>query len=137
MRLQSSTRSSSASTTEPSVGCPVRGSYRHSSRATQRPRNSSLRQICGQVSRLIRSSTPHRIYGRRRAVKKGVWQCENRHSFVQHDDARPLPRASPPAVTTLDWTPESWRTKVDSQAVAYEDTAALEAASARMRELPP
>ena len=29
-------------------------------------------------------------------------------------------------MTTLDWTPESWRTKVDSQAVAYEDAPALE-----------
>ena len=52
MRLHSATRSSSASTTTPSAGWAVRGSYLQSSRATHRPRNSSLRQICGHVNRL-------------------------------------------------------------------------------------
>jgi len=40
-------------------------------------------------------------------------------------------------VTTLPWTPESWRTKVDAQAIAYDDDAALATAYARLRELPP
>ncbi|HEY3816502.1 MAG TPA: 3-deoxy-7-phosphoheptulonate synthase class II [Polyangiaceae bacterium] len=40
-------------------------------------------------------------------------------------------------MTTPPWTPESWRTKVDAQAIAYDDDAALAAAYARLRELPP
>jgi 3-deoxy-7-phosphoheptulonate synthase len=40
-------------------------------------------------------------------------------------------------VTTQPWTPETWKSKVDAQAVAYDDTAALDAACARLRELPP
>jgi 3-deoxy-7-phosphoheptulonate synthase len=40
-------------------------------------------------------------------------------------------------VTPLPWTPETWKSKVDAQAVAYDDTAALEAACTRLRELPP
>jgi 3-deoxy-7-phosphoheptulonate synthase len=39
--------------------------------------------------------------------------------------------------TTPPWTPESWRSKVDAQAIAYDDAAALDAAYARLRELPP
>jgi 3-deoxy-7-phosphoheptulonate synthase len=39
-------------------------------------------------------------------------------------------------VNPLPWTPESWRTKVDSQAIAYADGDALDAVEARMRELP-
>src|SRR5579864_4142348 len=39
-------------------------------------------------------------------------------------------------VNTPRWTPDSWRTKSDSQAIAY-DAAALESACARLRELPP
>ena len=35
------------------------------------------------------------------------------------------------------WTPDSWRSKVDPQAVPYDDAAALESACARLRELPP
>src|SRR5262249_12592711 len=44
------------------------------------------------------------------------------------------PRAVCPA---FEWTPESWRTKADSQAVEYDDPAALDSAVARLRELPP
>ncbi|WP_394822452.1 3-deoxy-7-phosphoheptulonate synthase class II [Pendulispora albinea] len=36
-----------------------------------------------------------------------------------------------------DWSPESWKTKAHAQEVKYEDTAALDAAVARLRELPP
>ena len=43
----------------------------------------------------------------------------------------------PAIVTTLPWTPDSWRQKVDAQAVAYDDAAALDAACERLRELPP
>jgi 3-deoxy-7-phosphoheptulonate synthase len=35
------------------------------------------------------------------------------------------------------WTPDSWKSKVDPQAVPYDDPAALESACARLRELPP
>src|SRR5438132_10467521 len=35
------------------------------------------------------------------------------------------------------WSPESWKTKAHAQEVAYEDAAALEAAVARLRSLPP
>jgi 3-deoxy-7-phosphoheptulonate synthase len=40
-------------------------------------------------------------------------------------------------VTTQAWTPDSWKAKVDTQAVAYDDAAALDTACARLRELPP
>jgi 3-deoxy-7-phosphoheptulonate synthase len=40
-------------------------------------------------------------------------------------------------VSTPAWTPDSWKSKVDAQAVAYDDPARLEAAYARLRELPP
>ena len=43
----------------------------------------------------------------------------------------------PPPVTTQAWTPESWKQKVDAQAIAYDDAGALHAAYARLRELPP
>jgi 3-deoxy-7-phosphoheptulonate synthase len=39
--------------------------------------------------------------------------------------------------TLAAWTPESWRSKVDAQAVEYDDPAAVEAVSTRLRELPP
>ena len=35
------------------------------------------------------------------------------------------------------WTPNTWKSRVDTQAVAYEDAAAVEATCARLRELPP
>ena len=35
------------------------------------------------------------------------------------------------------WTPDSWKSKVDAQAIAYGDTDALERACTRLRELPP
>jgi 3-deoxy-7-phosphoheptulonate synthase len=35
------------------------------------------------------------------------------------------------------WTPDTWRSKLDPQAIAYADGAALESASARLRQLPP
>src|SRR5580700_5398757 len=35
------------------------------------------------------------------------------------------------------WTPDTWKSKVDAQAVAYDDPAALDAACARLRSLPP
>jgi 3-deoxy-7-phosphoheptulonate synthase len=38
---------------------------------------------------------------------------------------------------TTPWTPDSWKSKVDAQAIAYDDAAALESACARLRELPP
>jgi 3-deoxy-7-phosphoheptulonate synthase len=40
-------------------------------------------------------------------------------------------------VTPLPWTPDTWKSKVDAQAIAYDDVAALDAACARLRELPP
>src|SRR5580700_3480330 len=40
-------------------------------------------------------------------------------------------------MTTQAWTPDSWRAKVDAQAIAYDDAAALDAACKRLRELPP
>jgi 3-deoxy-7-phosphoheptulonate synthase len=40
-------------------------------------------------------------------------------------------------MATSPWSPESWTSKVDSQAVAYEDDAALARATARLRALPP
>jgi 3-deoxy-7-phosphoheptulonate synthase len=43
----------------------------------------------------------------------------------------------PSAVTTPPWTPDSWKSKVDAQAIAYDDAAALDAACSRLRELPP
>src|SRR5579872_463050 len=36
-----------------------------------------------------------------------------------------------------DWTPDSWRSKVDAQAVPYPDAAAVESVCARLRQLPP
>jgi 3-deoxy-7-phosphoheptulonate synthase len=35
------------------------------------------------------------------------------------------------------WSPDSWKSKIDPQAVPYDDPAALESACARLRELPP
>ena len=35
------------------------------------------------------------------------------------------------------WSPESWKGKLDAQAVAYEDPEALESACVRLRQLPP
>jgi len=35
------------------------------------------------------------------------------------------------------WNPDSWKTKVDAQAIAYDDASALEGACARLRDLPP
>jgi len=40
-------------------------------------------------------------------------------------------------VTTPAWTPDSWKSKLDAQAIVYDDPAALEEACARLRELPP
>jgi 3-deoxy-7-phosphoheptulonate synthase len=42
-----------------------------------------------------------------------------------------LPSPPPP------WHPNSWKTKVDAQAIPYGDAAALEGVCARLRELPP
>ncbi len=39
-------------------------------------------------------------------------------------------------MTTTPWTPDSWKSKVDSQAIDY-DAAALESACGRLRQLPP
>ena len=36
-----------------------------------------------------------------------------------------------------DWTPDSWKSKVDAQAIAYGDAGALERACTRLRQLPP
>ena len=36
-----------------------------------------------------------------------------------------------------DWTPDSWKSKVDAQAVPYPDAAAVESVCARLRQLPP
>jgi 3-deoxy-7-phosphoheptulonate synthase len=35
------------------------------------------------------------------------------------------------------WTPDSWKSKIDPQAIPYDDPVALETACARLRELPP
>ncbi|HXN30207.1 MAG TPA: 3-deoxy-7-phosphoheptulonate synthase class II [Polyangiaceae bacterium] len=35
------------------------------------------------------------------------------------------------------WTPDSWKSKVDAQAIAYGDAGALERACTRLRQLPP
>jgi 3-deoxy-7-phosphoheptulonate synthase len=35
------------------------------------------------------------------------------------------------------WSPDSWKSKIDPQAVPYDDSAALETACARLKELPP
>jgi 3-deoxy-7-phosphoheptulonate synthase len=40
-------------------------------------------------------------------------------------------------VNTPSWTAESWKSKLDSQAIAYDDAAALEAACVKLRDLPP
>ena len=40
-------------------------------------------------------------------------------------------------MTTQPWAPDTWKAKVDTQAIAYDDAAALDAACARLRELPP
>jgi 3-deoxy-7-phosphoheptulonate synthase len=40
-------------------------------------------------------------------------------------------------VTTPLWTPDSWKSKVDAQAITYDDAAALDSACTRLRELPP
>jgi 3-deoxy-7-phosphoheptulonate synthase len=37
----------------------------------------------------------------------------------------------------LPWTPDSWKSKVDAQAIAYASPQALESACARLRSLPP
>jgi 3-deoxy-7-phosphoheptulonate synthase len=38
---------------------------------------------------------------------------------------------------TIPWTPDSWKSKVDTQAIAYDDVSALDAAYERLKELPP
>ena len=40
-------------------------------------------------------------------------------------------------MTTTPWTPDSWKSKVDAQAIEYADAGAVETAHARLRELPP
>jgi 3-deoxy-7-phosphoheptulonate synthase len=40
-------------------------------------------------------------------------------------------------VSSPSWSVDSWRTKVDAQAVDYPDAAALESATARLRAMPP
>jgi 3-deoxy-7-phosphoheptulonate synthase len=40
-------------------------------------------------------------------------------------------------VTSAPWSPDSWKTKVDAQAIAYDDAAALDNACARLSGLPP
>jgi 3-deoxy-7-phosphoheptulonate synthase len=50
---------------------------------------------------------------------------------------RPAARATPPRVTTTSWTPDSWKAKVDAQAIAYDDAAKLDAAVAKLSALPP
>ncbi|MCL2450523.1 MAG: 3-deoxy-7-phosphoheptulonate synthase [Polyangiaceae bacterium] len=40
-------------------------------------------------------------------------------------------------MTTSTWTPDSWKSKADTQAVDYADAAALESVTRRLRELPP
>jgi 3-deoxy-7-phosphoheptulonate synthase len=40
-------------------------------------------------------------------------------------------------VTIPKWSPDSWKSKVDAQAITYDDANALEAACTRLRELPP
>jgi 3-deoxy-7-phosphoheptulonate synthase len=40
-------------------------------------------------------------------------------------------------VTTAPWTPDSWKAKVDAQAIAYDDAGKLDAAVAKLRDLPP
>ena len=80
----------------------------------------------------------------------GVARGEREHGGAEEDahevtvpgegPARERPRPSvlnPFAVTTTPWTPDSWRTKVDAQAVPYEDEAALKAAYQRLQQLPP
>ena len=91
MRLHSATRSSSASTTTPSAGWAVRGSYLQSSRATHRPRNSSLRQICGQVNRLpIRCSLSPLFSLCQRSV--AGWPCSRRVRIPYLADRLAAPR---------------------------------------------
>ncbi len=43
----------------------------------------------------------------------------------------------PPPVATQVWAPDSWKQRVDAQAIAYEDPGALHAAYERLKELPP
>jgi 3-deoxy-7-phosphoheptulonate synthase len=38
---------------------------------------------------------------------------------------------------TSDWTPDSWKAKVDTQAIGYADSGALESTLGRLRQLPP
>jgi 3-deoxy-7-phosphoheptulonate synthase len=40
-------------------------------------------------------------------------------------------------MTTAAWSPDSWKAKVDAQAIEYEDRAALQSACGRLRDLPP
>ncbi len=37
----------------------------------------------------------------------------------------------------MTWSPDSWKSKAEAQAIAYDDAGALEAACSRLRELPP
>ena len=39
--------------------------------------------------------------------------------------------------STPAWSPDTWKSKADAQAIEYSDAAALEAACARLRQLPP
>src|SRR5215469_10620814 len=40
-------------------------------------------------------------------------------------------------MTSSTWTPDTWKARVDSQAIEYGDAAALQSACVRLRELPP
>lgn len=56
--------------------------------------------------------------------------------------ATPSPDAHPPAAPNArpagpEWSPDSWRSRPLSQAIDYPDPAALAAASAQLRDLPP
>ncbi len=62
-----------------------------------------------------------------------------RSTLHPREAARDAPPDAPPdaSVTNNPWTPDSWKAKDDAQAIAYEDSARLDAACARLRELPP
>src|SRR5579872_3244354 len=47
------------------------------------------------------------------------------------------PSYSPNLAIPMTWTPNSWKAKAEAQAIAYDDTAALDGAIARLASLPP
>ncbi|WP_272418738.1 3-deoxy-7-phosphoheptulonate synthase class II [Polyangium jinanense] len=73
------------------------------------------------------------------AMGTPVRNSSNHEAAVQHPpgDIPPSRPRAPSRSRTSEWSPTSWRSRPDSQAVRYDDPAAVERIASRIEELPP